>query len=217
MKDVLELDGIYLEYDLAKILTGIHVKCETGQIIGLLGRNGSGKSSLMRIVFGSLEAQSKSIRINEVSQLKSFNRNISYLPQEALIPSFISIQKALKLFNIDPQCILDVFPEARESIRLKPNEISGGMRKIIEVMLILNTNSKFALLDEPFSGIMPVHIETLKDYMWSKKNEKGIIITDHLYRHVMELSDTLYVLANGKNYIVNDEQQLITRGYVREL
>lgn len=217
MKDVLELDGIYLEFDLAKILTSIHVKCETGQIIGLLGRNGSGKSSLMRIVFGSLEAQSKSVRINDVSQLTPFNKDISYLPQEPLIPSFISIHKALQLFNIDPQCILDVFPEAEHSIHLSPSKISGGMRKIIEVMIILNTSSRFALLDEPFSGIMPVHIDTLKDYMRNKKKDKGIIITDHLYRHVMELSDILYVLANGKSYIVHDEQQLIMRGYVREL
>src|SRR6187402_1753351 len=185
MKDVLELDGIYLEYDLAKILNSIHVKCETGEIIGLLGRNGSGKSSLLKIVFGSLEGQSKSIRINEVPQLKSFTRNISYLPQQPLIPSFISIAKALKLFNIDKQIILDVFPEVKDALDLKPSEISGGMRKIIEVVLILNTSSKFALLDEPFSGIMPVHVETLKDYMRMKKKEKGIIITDHLYRHVM--------------------------------
>ncbi len=217
MREVLELDGIYLEYDLAKILTSIHVKCETGQIIGLLGRNGSGKSSLLRIAFGSLQAQSKSIRINDVPQLKSFNRNISYLPQQPLIPSFISIQKALQLFSIDPQCILDVFPEAKDAINLKPDETSGGMRKIIEVMLILNTSSRFSLLDEPFSGIMPVHVETLKDYMRNKKKEKGIIITDHLYRHVMELSDKLYVLANGKTYVVHDEHELVSRGYVREL
>jgi len=217
MKDILELDGIFLQYDLSKILTSVHVKCETGEIIGLLGRNGSGKSSLLKIVFGSLEGQSKSVRINDVTQLKPFTRAISYLPQEPLIPSFISIRAALKLFNIDKQIILDVFPDVKDALDLKPDEVSGGMRKIIEVVLILNTPSKFALLDEPFSGIMPVHVETLKDYMRMKKKEKGIIITDHLYRHVMELSDKLYVLANGQTYIVNDEQKLVSLGYLKEL
>jgi ABC-type multidrug transport system ATPase subunit len=217
MKDVLELDGIFLEYDLSKILSSVHVKCETGQIIGLLGRNGSGKSSLLKIVFGSLEGQSKSVRINEVPLIEPFTGHISYLPQQPLIPNFISIRKALKLFGIDKQVILDVFPEVKDALELKPNEVSGGMRKIIEVVLILNTPSQFALLDEPFSGIMPVHVETLKDYMRIKKKEKGIIITDHLYRHVMELSDKLYVLTNGKTYIVNDEQKLVSLGYLREL
>ncbi|MEO7989640.1 MAG: ATP-binding cassette domain-containing protein [Chryseolinea sp.] len=217
MMNTLEMDGIYLEYGLSRILSSVFVKCKTGQIVGILGRNGYGKSSLLKIVFGSLAAQSKSVRINGESLFVPFSKNISYLPQDNLIPSYITIRNALKLFNVDKQLIVDVFPEAKDHIDLKPSQISGGMLRIIEVLLILNSPSMFSLLDEPFSGIMPVHVDTLKEYMTTKKKEKGIIITDHLYRHVLEISDTLYVLANGKTYIVKNESQLISLGYVNSL
>ena len=217
MTNTLEMDGIYLEYGLSKILCSVFVKCETGQIVGMLGRNGSGKSSLLKIVFGSLAAQSKSVRINGESLFTLFSRNINYLPQDNLIPSYITIHNALKLFKVDRQMIVDVFPETKDHIDLKPSQISGGMLRIIEVLLILNSPSMFSLLDEPFSGIMPVHVDTLKQYMAIKKKEKGIIITDHLYRHVLELSDTLYVLANGQTYSVKNESQLISLGYVNSL
>ncbi len=214
MTDVLELDGIYLEYDLSKILTSIYLKCETGQIVGLLGRNGSGKSSLMKIAFGSLQAHSKSVRINDVFQIKPFNKEINYLPQEPLIPTFIPISKALKLYNVPQESLYDVFPETRDVMNEKPSAISGGTLRIIEVLMILNAKPRFALLDEPFSGLMPVHIDTLKDYLKFKKKEKGIIITDHLYKHVTDLSDHLYVLSNGKTYPVKNKDQLMDLGYV---
>lgn len=214
MTDTLEIDGVYLEYDLTKILTSVYLKCEAGKIVGLLGRNGSGKSSLLKIAFGSLNPQSKSVRVNECCLPHAFS-TISYLPQNELIPSFITIDKALKLFKIDKQVIIDVFPAVKNVIGLKPSQLSGGLLRIIEVMLILNTPSKFCLLDEPFSGVMPVHVETLKDYMLIKKKSKGIILTDHLYRHVLSLSDNLYMLANGKTYVVTVEEELISRGYIR--
>jgi len=217
MMYTLEMDGIYLEYDLRKILTNVYVKCQTGQIIGLLGRNASGKSSLMKIVFGSLEGHYRSVRINGEPQLVPFTKRISYLPQEPLLPSFVSIHKALKLFKIDPQKIVDVFPFTNDVLNLKPSQISGGTMRILEVIMILNAPSQFALLDEPFTGLMPIHVDTLKEYLSEKKKEKVIVITDHLYRHVLELSDALYVLANGKTYITNDEDRLVSLGYVREL
>lgn len=216
MINVLELDGINLEYGYSKILTSIYVRCEAGKIVGLLGRNGSGKSSLLKIVFGSLIAQSRSVRINDVPQPMSFSRRINYLPQQNLIPSFFSIRKALKLFKIEEQKIVDVFPEVKDIIGLTPSQISGGMLRIIEVMMILNTTSMFALLDEPFSGVMPVHVDTLKAYIKSEVKDKGIIVTDHLYRHITELSDQLYVLANGKSYLIQNEEALISLGYLSD-
>ncbi len=214
MNSKLELDGVYMTYDLTKILTDIYVKCEQGFIVGLLGRNGSGKSTLLKIAFGSITPTSKSIRINDVTQLKSFTQKISYLPQHHLIPNTISIRSALKLFKIEEHRLLDVFPEAEAVMQLRPPEISGGILRMIEVLLILNTPATFILLDEPFSGIMPVHIDTLKNYMKTMTSRKGIIITDHLYRHVKEIADVMYVLANGKNHLIKNDEQLVSLGYV---
>jgi ABC-type lipopolysaccharide export system ATPase subunit len=65
--------------------------------------------------------------------------------------------------------------------------------------------------------LMPIHVEKLKEIFREEKNRKGIIITDHLHRHIREIADELYVLTNGKTYKVLEEEQLIERGYMNEL
>lgn len=73
------------------------------------------------------------------------------------------------------------------------------------------------MLDEPFSGLTPLYIDKIKAILQEAKNKKGIIVTDHMHRHVVEIADSLYVLANGQTYLVKDPDQLITLGYVNAL
>jgi ABC-type multidrug transport system ATPase subunit len=195
------------------------MKCEVGEVVGLLGRNGCGKSSLMKVVFGSLKGSHQSIRIDG-KQLppNHFNKRlIGYLPQESLIPPFISIRKTFRLFDVNEEEIIVEFPETRNFLELKPNQLSGGYQRIIEAFLILKSKGLFCILDEPFSGLMPVHVEKLKQMITAEKEKKGIIITDHLYRHVLSITDRLYLLANGKTYLATSEEDLIVQGYVSAL
>lgn len=216
MRHVLEFDSLELRYDTRSILSSIYMKCEVGEVVGLLGRNGSGKSSLMKIVFGSLRGDHQSIRIDGVQLPANYmvKRLIGYLPQENLIPSNISIRKAIKLFDIDEEEILLQFQEIKNLLHLNIKQLSGGYQRIIETLLILKCRGHFCILDEPFSGLMPQYVERLKQIINTEKAKKGIILTDHLYRHVVSITDRLYVLANGKTYVVNNEEDLIARGYL---
>ena len=72
-------------------------------------------------------------------------------------------------------------------------------------------------IDEPFSGLMPLHIESIKDLIVQAKSTKGIILSDHLYRHTMEMADDIYLLANAKTYLIKDREELVFRGYLPEL
>lgn len=216
MKHILEFDSLQLQYHERSILSSIYMKCELGEVVGVLGRNGSGKSSLMKIVFGSLKGSYQSIRINGV-QLPAnhlHKRLIAYLPQENLIPSFITIRKALRLFEINENDIIADFPDIEDFLDFTPKLLSGGYQRIIESLLILKSQALFCILDEPFSGLMPLHVERLKQIIATEKTKKGIIITDHLYRHVTSLADRLYLLSNGMTYLVKDEEDLISRGYI---
>lgn len=219
MKHVLEFDSLELSFQTRSILSSVYMKCEVGEIVGLLGRNGSGKSSLMKIVFGSLKGSHQSIRIDG-KRLPTNHLNkrvIGYLPQESLIPPFITIRKTFKLFGIDEEEIIIEFPEIKDFLELKPPQISGGYQRIIEAILILKSKGNFCILDEPFSGLMPVHVEKLKQIITTEKAKKGIIITDHMYRHVLSITDRLYLLSNGKTYLVTSEEDLIARGYVNTM
>ena len=68
------------------------------------------------------------------------------------------------------------------------------------------------MLDEPFSQVMPVHVDTIKKLILREKKNKGIIITDHLYKHIIEICDNLYVINNGKTYLTKSIQDLETLG-----
>ena len=216
MKDILEFDGIELSYGTRRILSGIYMKCAVGEVVGILGRNGSGKSSLFKVVFGSQMAQHCSVRMNDSPLPEDFikRRIIAYLPQHHLIPPQITIGRAVDLFGIERKEILTYFPEVQEQLNQRPDEISGGYRRIIEIFLVLKSQSRFCLLDEPFSGVMPVHIEQIRNMLTEAKKQKGIILTDHLYRNVVSIAERLYLLSNGSTYPVRDYQDLISRGYL---
>ena len=219
MTQKLEFDSIEVSFDRCSILKSIYMASETGKITGLLGRNGSGKSTLLKIVFGSMPFEQKSVRINGDCLGLHYlaQRRIAYLPQSNLIPSYLSIRTAIALFDVDPDAIISVFPEVADLIHLKPPQLSGGYLRLLEMLLILESKADFCLLDEPFTGLSPVYIERIKEILLSARKTKGIIITDHMYRHVAEVSDTLYLLVNGQTYQIRDQEQLISFGYVTSL
>jgi ABC-type branched-subunit amino acid transport system ATPase component len=216
MKDLLEFDGIELSYGPQRILSGIYMKCPVGNIIGILGRNGCGKSSLLKVVFGSLPGPARSVRINGQYLAGDYmkKRRIAYLPQEDLVPPSMPIQQALRLFGVDKRHILEAFPEAEPLLSLRSSELSGGYRRMIEAIMILHTKAPFCLLDEPFTGVMPVHVEVLQNILRKAKEHKGIILTDHQYRQVLSVADHLYVLADGRTIMIKDPEDLVTRGYL---
>jgi ABC-type lipopolysaccharide export system ATPase subunit len=93
--------------------------------------------------------------------------------------------------------------------------LSGGEKRIIETYLILKSQSKFVLLDEPFSHIAPIYINTIIELIQEEKHEKGIIITDHMYKYVTEISDDLYLLKDGWNKKVKNLSELEFYKYAR--
>jgi ABC-type multidrug transport system ATPase subunit len=215
----LEFDSITLRFGFHQVLSSVHVACETGQLVGLLGRNGAGKSCLMRIVFGSMSVESRSVRWNgrHLSGNYMNSQIIGYLPQDDLLPDFITFEQALNLYEIESAKIEGVFPDVRDFLKRKAYEVSGGQRRFFEVLLILFARHPFCFLDEPFSGLMPVHIESLSSIIQEVKLTKGILISDHLHRQVRGIADKLYVLVNGETYLISSVDQLIELGYLTNL
>lgn len=211
----LEFDGIQFRYTEHSLLSGIYVKCETNTITGLLGRNGSGKSTLLRIVFGSLHTDVLSVRLDEqYVQPPSFsNRTIAYLPQDSFIPSNLTLKQILKLYKISADRFSS-FPEILDNVNKKKFEMSGGIIRLFENLIILYSPAPFCFFDEPFTGLSPVMTERLVAAMHEEKESKGLLVTDHLYKQVIDISDNLYLLLNGKTYAVKDPEDLIRRGYI---
>lgn len=215
----LEFDGIQFKYNEHPLISGIYVKCETGKITGLLGRNGAGKSTLLKIVFGSLKSDVKSVRVdNQFVPHPAFSgKFISYLPQESFIPSYLTLQGILFLYKIKTETIVARFPEFKNELNKKKDQLSGGIIRLFENLLVLFSSSPFCFFDEPFTGLSPVMIEKLIACMIEEKRNKGILITDHLYKHVVNTSDDLYLLLNGRTYFMKSPEDLVSRGYLASI
>jgi lipopolysaccharide export system ATP-binding protein len=215
MKNALEADSIIVSYDERMVVSNAYIRCCQGEIVGLLGRNGSGKSTLLKAVFGIGRADHKSIRVNGSSVSHGYSSsNVTMLPQSNMIPSNMTIHTAMRLFDVDMSKVAAVASDKLFLLDQKAGEISGGERRFLELLLVLFSKSRFSFLDEPFSGLAPIMIERTVEVMKDVKNHKGLLITDHLYKHVTACADRVYCMYNGRTVEIRDTSELVRFDYI---
>ena len=215
VKHTLEIDSVNLSFGEREILSGVYLRMETGKVTALLGSNGSGKSCLMRILFGELKPQFKSIRLDGKWFDALTSDHVLYLTQYCSIPENITVLKAFDDFGLDFKDFLAYFPLLAYCRSYRIGELSGGVKRVIETWLILMSESDFVMLDEPFSHVTPTDVEIFKTLILEQKDRKGILITDHLWRNVVDISDEMYVLSDRTVYVARSEEDLVRRGYIR--
>lgn len=216
---ILEIDNVELYFKQKRVLNGIYLKAETGKVIGILGSNGSGKSCLLNIIFGTLVPKYKLIRLDSKPVLKPLflTNDIAILPQHDFIPKRIKLTSAFNLFKVKWRDFVTDFPLFEKYKNQHFNRLSGGERRIVEIYLILKKQSKIILLDEPFNGIAPLYIEKIKALIKLQKTQKIIILTDHRYTDVIPISDTIYLIKNGCTKLINDINELEDYNYVNKI
>ncbi|WP_159468429.1 ATP-binding cassette domain-containing protein [Dyadobacter sp. 3J3] len=216
--DILEADSIWLEYNGRKVLQSIYLKVETGKVTGLLGRNGTGKTSLLRMIFGSLRGQNQSVRINGdyVSHPYLEKNLLRYLPQVPFAPKGLTVEKLCSLYSVSFSEMVSNFPDLEKYKKEQLWNLSGGNMRLVETLLILLSPVSFVLLDEPFTHLDPVIIEQLLVIINEQKNNKGIILSDHFYRYVLSASDAVYlIIPGGKSVLLKEPQEnLKSLGYI---
>jgi len=219
MSDLLEADSIRKEFGTHQVLTDISLRCKPGDIIGLLGRNGSGKSTLLKIIFGVLHTDHKFIRINDIILNQPFKRKntVAYLNQDNFLPGNITVQQVVEIYSEGIDAIGFLDDEVLSKVKsTKIRNLSGGELRYLEVKLLLNLDTRFLLLDEPFNGISPLHVDLIKTMIIEKSLKKGIVLTDHDYRNVLDVANRYYLLFDGGLKSVTTKQDLVEWGYVPE-
>jgi ABC-type multidrug transport system ATPase subunit len=217
MDHTLEADGVQLNFGLNRILSDVYLKCETGKITGLLGRNGQGKSCLMNVMLGTLKASSSSVRFdgNMIRDVGKRPDLLLYLPQFNFIPKTLKVKQVLADFQLSYADFENRFPEFGEKLDLKVSHLSGGQWRTLEIYIIVKKPSLFAMLDEPFTHLNPIQVDKIKEFLQEEKANKGFLITDHMYQHLLDISDTVYLLKDGRTHLTKTVQDLDDLGYVR--
>jgi lipopolysaccharide export system ATP-binding protein len=217
MHNLLEIDSVMKSYGRRRVLTDIYLKCQTGDIIGMLGRNGTGKSTLLKILFGTEKGDYKFVRINGVIYHEPFKAPgiISYLPQDNFLPAHLSAHTVVALY-IGEENVAQFFDDALIG-RLQKNKISqlsGGELRYLEIKLLLNLPAKFVLLDEPFNGVAPVIVERLKSMIIDYSKTKGIILTDHDYNNVLDVANRYCLIYDGGIKHIETKEDLVRWQYL---
>lgn len=216
---ILKTDSVQLEFNGRKILQDVYLECKQGEVLGILGRNGCGKSSLLRIIFGTLSPAYKHVSISgEYIKTGYKNRRIAYLPQDNYLP------KGIKIKNLAKAIIDDRFWDDLTAHAVYHNhhektvaELSGGELRQLETLMVIYSKADFILLDEPFTHISPIQAEMFKAIIKKCAKVKGIILTDHQYYNILDVSDRIILINDGYTRPIKHRDELVTYGYLSHI
>ena len=215
---MLEIDSVSLSFWGRSVLSGCYLHCKEGEVVGLLGRNGSGKSSLLKIIFGSLKADFKHLRIDGRIVTKGYlTGQIAYLPQHHFMPPFLKLSAMIAEFSafIKEALLTEELVTAGMESRL--SELSNGQQRFLECLWILSRDVQYILLDEPFSAIAPIQIEFLQKMIVEAGRYKAIILTDHIYRPLLAVSSRVLLLHNNAVYNIHNADDLVRYSYIPDV
>jgi lipopolysaccharide export system ATP-binding protein len=220
----LETKEISKTYRGRKVVDGVSLYLEQGEVVGLLGPNGAGKTTSFYITVGLVSPDSGSVLLDEkdITALPMYKRahsGISYLPQEPSVfrkltveENLMAILETLDLRARERREKRDLLIEqlGLETVRRSRGYmLSGGERRRVEIARSLVINPKFLLLDEPFSGIDPIQVLELQRIIFDLKNSGiGILVTDHNVRETLMVTDRAYIINNGRIFRAGSPEAL---------
>ncbi len=215
-----------------RVVDGVSVEVDRGEIIGLLGPNGAGKTTTFSIVIGLVEEDEGKIYLGEedITDLPMYMRaqkGICLLPQEPSAFRKLSVEdNLLSILEVIPDSATggngDVGKTLREFglerlAKAKAYTLSGGERRRLEIARAVMTRPAFIMLDEPFTGIDPLAVQDLQKLILSLKVKGiGLLITDHSVRETLKITDRAYIIERGRILMEGTPQELVLSEDVRK-
>lgn len=230
---VLAVHAVSKIYRGRKVVQDVSLSVTAGEIVGLLGPNGAGKTTTFYIVVGLIQPNTGEVHLDHavVTSMPIHQRarlGIGYLPQEASV-----FRKMTVAENI--LAILETFPYSRTQKHARMEELlhefnlvalrhmkgytlSGGERRRVELARLLASSPRFALLDEPFTGIDPIMVGEVQSLIFHLKQKGiGVLITDHRVRETLEITDRAYIMHEGRILKSGIPQELIESTEVKQV
>jgi urea transport system ATP-binding protein len=213
---MLEIADYHVAYGQSEVLHGLNVSVAPNEIVAIMGRNGMGKTTLMKALMGIIPAKSGSVRMEgaEVGALKSYERvakGLAYVPQGRMIFSTMTVQENIETGLVAsgesrvPGDIYELFPVLLEMRSRRGGNLSGGQQQQLAIARALATKPKVLLLDEPTEGIQPSIIQEMGRTLKRIRDERGlsIVVSEQVLSFALDIADRVLVIENGE--IVRDE------------
>ena len=230
---LLATENLAKEYRGRRVVNGVSVNVNAGEIVGLLGPNGAGKTTTFNMVVGVVKPDEGFVKFQgrEITGLPMHRRarlGIGYLTQEPSVfrkltveENILAILETCKLSSAERDVRLKYLLEELDIAPLRKNKaytLSGGERRRLEITRALVTAPKLMLLDEPFSGVDPIAVYDVQQIIAElKRKGLGILVTDHNVRETLSIVDRAYLICQGKVEVEGTSDFLINDPRSREL
>ncbi len=223
----LKAEDLVKTYSRRRVVNGVSIDVQPGEVVGLLGPNGAGKTTTFYMIMGFIKPRSGEVflgerRLTRYPMYKRARQGIGYLAQESSVFRKLSVEDNImailqfqRLPRKDRKARLEELLDELDIKHLRKSKaytLSGGERRRLEITRALATEPSYLLLDEPFAGIDPIAVEDIQQIVM-RLTEKGlgILITDHNVRETLSICNRAYIMCDGKiltsgnsDFLVND-------------
>jgi lipopolysaccharide export system ATP-binding protein len=222
---VLVAKGLVKWFGKRQVVRGVDVEVGAGEIVGLLGRNGAGKTTSFRMIMGLLHPDGGTVTYEnrDVTRLPMYaraNRGIGYLAQQPSIFQKLTVEQnlmaVLELQEPSRKLRTQRMEELIESLGLKlvrksqAAVLSGGERRRLEIARAMSLRPRIVLFDEPFAGIDPITVNEIQGILKDLKRQGvGVLLTDHNVRETLTITDRTYIMDDGKIWIHGHPREIV--------
>ena len=221
------------QYKQRKVVKGVSVHVDQGEIVGLLGPNGAGKTTTFYMIVGLITPNEGRIYledrdITDMAMYKRAQNGIGYLPQEPSVFRKLTVEDNIKAVlemtklsrkeqKVKLESLIDEF--GLDHVRTNRGDVlSGGERRRTEIARALATDPKFILLDEPFAGVDPIAVEDIQSIVTRLREKNiGILITDHNVQETLSITERAYLLFEGSILKQGTAEELAADEQVRRV
>lgn len=219
---VLEIKNVHKKYLSHSVLEGVGFSIPRGKIVGLLGPNGCGKTTILKLISGLLQLDEGEIRINGICPGQQTKSMISYLPERSYLNDWMKISDILNLFSdfyadFDRERAEQMLTDLKISEEEKPKTMSKGTKEKVQLILVMSRRASLYLLDEPIGGVDPATREYILHTILKNFDENSsILITTHLIQDVETIFDQVLFLNQGK-IVIDGEVDEIREKYGKSI
>ena len=226
---VLEIKNLNKSYGKKQALTDVNLNLERGRIVGLLGPNGSGKTTMIKLINGLLTPNSGSITVDGNKIGKESRIAVSYLPDKTYLPDWIKVNDIIKMFsdfyeNFDPAKAMDMLSKLNINGNERLKTLSKGTKEKVQLILVMSRNAKLYLLDEPIGGVDPAARDYILNTIITTYNpDASVVISTHLISDIERVLDEAIFINNGHIVLhdtvdnIREKEGNSVDGYFREV
>lgn len=207
---LLEIKNLSKSYGEVKVLKNINLVIEPGKIIGLLGKNGTGKSTLIKLINDLLTPSEGEILINGNKPGVESKKIISYLPERTYLDKEMKVSEVIKYFeefydNFDSKKAIKLLKDLNLDMNSKISKMSKGMQEKLQLILVMSRKAKLYILDEPLGGVDPATRDYILDTILSNfEDGASVIISTHLISDIERILDEVIFIDKGKIILTSD-------------